>query len=265
VLGALSSQALWFLARGTGLVSLMLLTIAMVLGIVEIKRWTPRRWPLFVLAALHKNASLLAVVFLGVHIAATVVDGFAPIPWISAVVPFTSPYRPIWLALGAMAFDLILALVITSLLRSRLSYPSWKIVHWTAYACWPVAFVHGLGTGSDGTAQWVQATDIVCLVSVVAAIVWRLVDARQEHVERRLMAGAATAVFVILVLAWTVTGPGRPGWARRAGTPESLLGSPDAAEPDPTTPGPTAGDPSRGDPSTGAPTTVDPSAVEPGR
>jgi sulfoxide reductase heme-binding subunit YedZ len=256
VLAALSSQVLWFLVRGTGLVSLMLLTLSMVLGIVEIKRWTWRRWPLFVMAALHKNASLLAVVFLGVHISATVIDGFAPIPWLAAVVPFSSPYRPVWLALGAVAFDLILALALTSLLRSRLSYRNWKIVHWTAYACWPVAFVHGLGTGSDGTAQWVLATDLVCLALVVAAVAWRLIDSSHAPVERRLLAGAGTAVFVFVVLAWALTGPARPGWARRAGTPESLLGSPDSTvepdttEPDTTEPGPAA---------------VDPTSVDPGR
>ena len=48
-----------------------------------------------------------------------------------------------------MASDLLLALTVTSLLRSRISYRAWRVLHWTAYACWPVALAHGLGTGTD--------------------------------------------------------------------------------------------------------------------
>jgi hypothetical protein len=154
-----------------------------------------------------------------------VVDGFAPISWLAAVVPFTSPYRPLWLGLGALAFDLILALVVTSLLRSHLSYRAWKTVHWAAYACWPIAFVHGLGTGSDGTARWALVIDALCLAAVVAAIGWRVVEAGWMPARRRLLVGAATGLTLVVVVAWALTGPAQPGWARRAGTPESLLGA----------------------------------------
>src|SRR5581483_4638934 len=143
------SRALWYLTRGSGLIALVLLTASVVLGVREVKRWATERWPRFMTAALHKNVSLLSVVFLGVHIATTVVDGFAPIGWLDAVVPFRSPYRPLWLGLGALSVDLLLALVVTSLLRARIGYRTWKAVHWAAYACWPVAVLHGMGTGTD--------------------------------------------------------------------------------------------------------------------
>ena len=227
-----STEALWWLTRGTGLVSLVLLTLVLVLGIAQVQRWAPRRWPTFVVGALHRNASLLAVVFLGVHIASAVVDSYAPIPWAAAVFPFTSDYRPIWLGLGAIAFDLIVALIVTSLIRARLSYRTWKIVHWAAYACWPIAFVHGLGTGSDGTTWWVLAIDLMSLAAIVAAIAWRLITSGQVQVNRRVLAASGTALTVLVVVAWALTGPAQPGWARRAGTPDALLGSPD----------PTAGD-----------------------
>jgi methionine sulfoxide reductase heme-binding subunit len=171
---AVNTQALWYLTRGTGVVSILLLTVTTVLGILQVQRWQSDGWPRFVVAAVHKNASLLAVAFLAVHIGAAIIDGYAPIRWLDAIVPFRSAYRPLWLGLGAVALDLLLALVITSLLRQRLGYTAWRAVHWTAYACWPIAFVHGLGIGTDTGRTWVLVFDGLCLTAVIAATLWRV-------------------------------------------------------------------------------------------
>lgn len=179
------TPALWYLNRGTGVVSLVLLTVTTVFGILQVQRWQAEGWPRFVVAALHKNVSLLAVAFLGVHIAVACIDGFVPIEWHDAVIPFVSAYRPLWLGLGAVAFDLILALVATSLLRNRLGYKAWRAVHWTAYACWPIAFVHGLGIGTDTGRTWMLAIDAVCLAAVAGATVWRIAAGAQQRHDRR--------------------------------------------------------------------------------
>ena len=229
ILAVSSSQALWYLSRGSGLVSLILLTVSMGLGIAQFERWAGPTRQRFVVTHLHRNASLLAVVFLGVHIATSIIDGFAPITWLDAVVPFQSPYRTLWLGLGALAFDLVIALVITSLVRSRISYQAWKAVHWTAYLCWPIAFVHGLGTGSDGRVGWVQAVDVVCLGLMILALAWRLVSGWEDHPVPRGIAAALTAVFLLALGSWAYAGPMQKGWARKAGTPDSLLGGTDAA------------------------------------
>ncbi len=218
------AQAMWYLTRGTGFVALVLLTASLVLGIIQVSRYTSRRFPRFVTAALHKNVSLLVVVFLGVHIVTAIADGFAPIGWLDVVIPFRSPYRPLWLGLGAVAVDLLLAVVVTSLLRNRLGYRTFRAVHWISYACWPVAFLHGLGTGSDGRVLWSLVLSLACLSAVLGAVTLRLVVAHGVPIGRRAWTGAATAVLLFAVLTWTFTGPTQPGWARRAGTPSALLG-----------------------------------------
>jgi methionine sulfoxide reductase heme-binding subunit len=169
-----NTRALWYLTRGTGLVSMILLTASLVMGITETVRWASPRWPRFITAALHKNISLLAVAFLGAHIITSIADGFVAIRWVDTVVPFAAVYRPIWLGLGAVAFDLMLALVVTSLLRQHLGYRAWRIVHWGAYACWPIAFAHGIGTGSDTRFGWDLTINLTCLGAVAVATVWRL-------------------------------------------------------------------------------------------
>jgi sulfoxide reductase heme-binding subunit YedZ len=221
-------RLLWYLTRGSGLVALVLLTASVVLGVLEVKRWKTERWPRFITAGLHKNLSLLAVVFLGIHIATTVVDGFAPIGWLDAVLPFRSGYRPVWLGLGAVAVDLLIALVVTSLLRGRIGYRAWRAVHWAAYACWPIALLHGLGTGSDTKLGLVLALNLACLAAVVFAVWWRLADAWATQAARSGAAVAAVVASVaipVAIVAFLLAGPLRPGWARRAGTPASILNS----------------------------------------
>ena len=219
MIAALSSSAMWYLTRGAGLISLVLLTATVVLGVLQVQRWASDGWPRLVVAGLHKNISLLVLVFLGLHIVTAVVDGYVPIHWISVVVPFTSSYRPLWLGFGALAVDLLIALVITSLLRTRIPLRVWRFVHWGAYACWPVALIHGLGTGSDGRVTWVLALCVACLVAVLAAAAWRLSSGWQTDPTRRAAGAVAMMVMTLVGTTWAMTGPTQVGWARRAGTP----------------------------------------------
>jgi methionine sulfoxide reductase heme-binding subunit len=219
------SRALWYLTRGSGIVAMVLLTIGVVLGVVTTLRVTAPGWPRFLLAELHRNVSFLVLAVLVVHIAAAVLDTFAPIGLLDAVVPLHSSYRPFWLGLGAVAFDLVLVAIISSVVRASVGYKRWRALHWTVYPAWAAAVVHGLGTGSDTQTSWVLLITVLCVLAVIAALAWRLASGWPEHQPVRLAAGGLTVVALILVASWTRSGPLRTGWARAAGTPAALLGS----------------------------------------
>ena len=218
-----TSQWLWYTTRATGIVALVLLTASVVLGVLTSVRFETRSWPRFTFQDLHRRVSLLAVVFVALHVITTVSDAFAPIGWVSVVIPFTSPYRRLWLGLGTISVDLLLAVTISSLLRQRIKPRSWRALHWLAYASWPLAVVHGLGTGTDPHLGWVIVLVVACVAAVLIAITWRLVAGWPAHAGVRVTAGAAGVVAVIALAAWTALGPLRPGWAVRAGTPAALL------------------------------------------
>jgi sulfoxide reductase heme-binding subunit YedZ len=164
----------WYVTRGSGAVALVFLSAALVLGIPTMRSSNTPYAPRVIVQLLHRNASLLAVLFVIVHVITTVTDPFVDIGVVAAVVPFVGSYRPLWLGLGAVAFDVMLAIVATSLVRARLSYRSWRYVHLSAYACWPIAVIHGLGTGSDTGFTWMRALDVACAAAVLGAIGWRL-------------------------------------------------------------------------------------------
>jgi len=188
----MNAKALWYLTRGSGIVSLILLTLAVLAGITTSTRWARARWPRFVVEGLHRNISLLSTVFVFVHIASAVLDGYVSIGWINAVVPFGASYKPLWLGLGALSLDAFVAIAITSLLRARLGYKAWRGVHWLAYGCWGLALVHGLGIGSDRHQAWMIGLNVAAVVLVATATVWRI-----NTVIRRSSAQPATVAALV--------------------------------------------------------------------
>jgi methionine sulfoxide reductase heme-binding subunit len=222
-LATIGPSAYWYLARGTGAVALVLLTASVVIGILGSLRFSADRWPRFAVDTVHRDVSLLVIVLLAVHIVTSVLDRFAPIALTASVIPFISSYRPLWLGLGALSFDVLLALAVTSLVRRRLGYQRWRAVHWLAYASWPVAVLHGLGTGSDTKSWWMLTLTGACLAAVVAATAVRIARARSASAGVRTPTIALALATPIAVIAFTVIGPLGHGWARRAGTPANLL------------------------------------------
>ena len=220
----------WYLTRSTGAVALLLLTLAVALGVADVQRWSTPRWPRFVVDTLHRNVSLLALAFLALHILTAVLDTFAPISLVAAFVPFVSSYRPFWLGLGAVALDLLLAVILTSLLRQRVGPAVWRATHWLVYACWPVALLHTLGTGSDVKSAWLLVLSVTCLGVVAAAVLVRTFGSWTAASARvRGLALGGTAAFTAGLLLWLPSGPLGSEWARRSGTPASLLGHSSAA------------------------------------
>ena len=166
----------WYLLRASGVVTLLLLTIVVALGVATTNRFRPRNLPLFVTTTVHQNASLLSVVFLAIHVVTTVIDPQASVQLAAVVVPFVSHWAQFWVGLGALALDLVAALVVTSLLRKRLPYRLWRRIHWAAYAAWPLALAHGIGAGTDAGTEWLRAVNALCVLAVGAALAWRVLE-----------------------------------------------------------------------------------------
>lgn len=206
-------RLLWWIDRSSGLVSLVLLTVVMLLGVLATGRTGPA-WRV-VVQGLHRELPLVASVLLVVHIVTAVVDSYVPLSPLDVVLPFAAGYRPVWIGLGTLAIDLLVVLVVTSLLRTRLGHGTWRAVHWTAYALWPLAVVHALGSGSDLHGQTVQRIGLACLALVVCATAWRLGVGRGPALVR--LAGLVVLLTALAVgSTWATDGPLAPGWAKKA-------------------------------------------------
>ncbi len=178
----IGKSTLWYLSRSSGFVLLAAFTTTVVLGLLTAGRVASPRWPRFITEALHRNMSLISVGLLTLHVVMVVIDRYVPVDLIDAFVPFLSPYVPLWLGLGALASDILLLVVLTSLLRVRLGHTAWRLLHWTTYAAWPLAVAHGIGIGTDR--PWVLGFDLVCVAAVVTAGGYRLSGSRDVALGR---------------------------------------------------------------------------------
>jgi sulfoxide reductase heme-binding subunit YedZ len=178
--GITHATALWYASRATGVVTMLLLTVVVLLGILVNRQGRLPGLPGFAVTGLHRNVSLLAVAFLAIHVITAIVDPFVTIGLVATVFPFTAGYKPFWLGLGAISLDLIAALIVTSLLRGRMSRRTWRAVHWLGYAAWPLAVVHSLGSSADSRTGPVLGVLAGCVLATAAAVAWRLSRAARE-------------------------------------------------------------------------------------
>jgi DMSO/TMAO reductase YedYZ heme-binding membrane subunit len=174
----LSGQALWYVDRGAGLAALVVLTVAVVLGIVTTLRVHSPRWPRFALADLHRNLALLALVFGAVHVVSSVIDTYVPIGPLDAVVPFASTFKPFWVGVGAVSADVMLAVLITTALRRRIGPRAWRSVHLLAYLSWAAGMAHAIAIGTDSrSAVWGVVIMASCIGAAGGALVQRAAPA----------------------------------------------------------------------------------------
>lgn len=186
----MTSPTLWYVNRSTGLVLLVLLTLAVLVGIWSARGDAGARIPRFAVQTLHRNLGLLTVTLLGVHVTSAVIDEFVDIRWWQSALPWHLHYKPVWLALGILALDLLAAATMTSLLRHRIGHRSWRLVHWGTYAAWGLAVVHGLGIGTDTPATWARwiyaGSGIAVATALALRSVARWLDGRRAR--RRALA-----------------------------------------------------------------------------
>ena len=207
----MSTTAFWYASRATGIVALLLLTAVLMLGILVNRQGRLPGLPRFAVTDIHRNLSLLAVTFIAVHVLTAVLDTYVHIPLLSAVIPFASGYERLWLALGAISLDLMLAMIVTSLVRGRMNRIVWRAIHLLAYASWPIAFAHSIGSSKDLQQGWLLDIAVGCALIVVAAVVWRLAHAARQ-VPR---AGRVAAVFAQHTASAARPNPARHNSARQ--------------------------------------------------
>jgi predicted ferric reductase len=174
------SAILWYANRATGAICLVLFTVVVLLGIAVRLRTRLPGLPRFGTVTLHRTLSLSALAFLALHITAAVVDSYVNITVLDVLVPFASDYQPLWLGLGTVALDLMIAVLVTSLLRARIGLRTWRAVHWLAYASWPVALIHGIGIGTDTGSTWMLWLTLSCVAAALTAFGIRVAHATRE-------------------------------------------------------------------------------------
>jgi len=195
-----SSPVDWYVARAAGIAAYVLLSLVVVLGLTMARQTQLRRWPKFALEDVHRFAGLLVGTFVVIHVVTIAIDAWLPFSMASIIFPFVSRYRPLWVAFGVVAAELLLALAITNHYRDRLRYRAWRRAHYLNFAVWTFATFHGIGSGTDRSAPWLLALYACSTAAVGAATAWRFGRGRlgaRRSVPGIALAGAALPALVV--------------------------------------------------------------------
>jgi Ferric reductase like transmembrane component len=195
-----SSPLDWYVARAAGFAAYLLVTVAVLLGLTMAGKKAFPRWPRFVVEDVHRFVGLLAGSFIVIHVFTIAIDAWLPFSVGSIIVPFLSRYRPLWVALGVVAAELLLALAVTNHYRRRLPYRFWRRAHYLNFAVWGATTLHGVGSGTDRSAAWALALYALATASVGAILVWRLMRTRFAVRRALPLAGVAAAAVATLVV-----------------------------------------------------------------
>jgi len=170
----------WYVARAAGLVSWVLLTAGVLWGLAistRVLRGRPRpAW----LLDLHRYLAGLATIFAGVHFVAILFDQFVHFDLVSVLVPLASTWHPVAVAWGVAGLYLLLAVEITSLVRTRVPKRLWRATHYASFPLFAFATIHALSAGTD-TRTWLF--EIVAATAVM--VIGYLIAVRASNGSRR--------------------------------------------------------------------------------
>ncbi len=196
----MSTQTIWYAERAAGVVSYVLVTVLVVLGLALSNRVRTRRWPMFAIEDIHRFVGILAAVFIALHVSLLAVDSFMPFTIGQILVPFTSSYRPLATGLGTVALELLVAVAVANALRRRIPFRLWRGIHYAGFAVWGAATVHGLTAGSDRHDVWLLALYLVAVTAVLAGLAFRI-SASRPALGHAIGVGAAGAIVIVAILA----------------------------------------------------------------
>ena len=206
----------WDVARAGGFTAFGLLTLSVAIGLALTLHLQSPRWPRIINSELHNFLTLLALIFTGIHILAVWVDPFTRFGLNEVFIPFVSYYRPLWMALGIIAFYIGIAIGISTWLRPRIGYKLWRNLHMLTLLLFVLVVVHGIATGSDTRTWWGAAIYAFSVLLVGTLLFIRLM--KPANAQSRAHPRLAVALVLALAVGtfWALLGPFQPGWYAHA-------------------------------------------------
>ena len=168
-----SDPTFWLLARASGLTGYILLTLAVLAGLVLRSRPFGRALKAASVMDLHRVLSMLGLAALGIHGTALLLDKTVHMPIAGLFLPGSSSYRPLAVGLGVVAAELMALVTVSFSVRKLIGQKRWRLLHWSTYAIFALATTHGLLAGSDSAQPWACDIYLGAVASVTFATAWR--------------------------------------------------------------------------------------------
>ena len=166
-----SPHLFWITSRAAGIVSLVLASLAVSLGLVMSLRMMRARRP--DLLALHEVLSLGTLVALAVHGVSLLGDSFMHPSIADIALPFDWSYKTAWTTIGIIGGWALVFLGLSYYARHAIGANRWRKLHRLTALAWIAGIVHTLGEGTDAGQIWFLAMLAVVAVPAVALLAVR--------------------------------------------------------------------------------------------
>jgi len=177
----MNPQFWWYVARASGIVAWLMLTASVLWGVVLATRAFPeQRRPAWLLD-LHRWLGGLTVTFVGIHLGALVADSYVHFDLVDLLVPGAASWQTSAVAVGVVAFWLLVIVQATSLMMRRLPRRLWRFVHLCSYLVFWLTSLHAALAGTDRTSPLYQITSSLVIVAVTCALVYRLLPSSRRR------------------------------------------------------------------------------------
>jgi sulfoxide reductase heme-binding subunit YedZ len=170
-----SPHLFWITSRAAGIVSLVLASLAVSLGLVMSLKMLRARRP--DLLALHEVLSLGTLVALAVHGLTLLGDSFLRPSIADIAIPFVSGYKTVWTSIGIIGGWALVFLGLSYYARNMIGANRWRKLHRFTALAWVAGIVHTLGEGTDAGQIWFLAMlAIVAIPAILLLAVRYLTD-----------------------------------------------------------------------------------------
>lgn len=169
----MNEQLWWHLSRASGLVAWGLAMFTVLWGTALATRALGNRPKAPWLLDLHRHLAGLTVAFVALHLAALAADSYVHFGWADLFIPWASSWRSTAVAWGVIAWWLLVAIEVTSLLMKRIPRRVWRGVHLSSYLVALSSTVHLFTAGTDATSRWVIRSAAAVAVTLVFFLLYR--------------------------------------------------------------------------------------------
>ncbi len=173
-------QVMWYVTRAAGLTAYLLLWLSTVWGVaVTSKVFDPILHRMFTYD-FHQFLSLLAIGFTILHVVVLLADQYLPFSVAQILVPFSAPYRPVWVGVGVIGLYLTLLVTITFYIRRYIGQRTFRVIHYVSFIAFLAAAVHGLFAGTDSVLPATRIMYFGTTMVVVFLTAYRIFSARPK-------------------------------------------------------------------------------------
>ena len=185
----------WILLRAAGIGSYLMLFLSVAWGLVATTAVVTKRVSKPTANLFHAFVASTGLALLGVHLGLLLVDGFMPFSVAAITLPMAAEYRPLAVSAGVIAMYGMVAVLVTSWLRTRVGTAWWRRVHLLAVPMFTLALAHGVFAGTDTERPWMFVLYavtglVVVFLTIVRALTYGYRPPRPTRPERSQAEGS---------------------------------------------------------------------------